>query len=67
MSNGPHLAFAVALAAAVVPGLCVLGPLALYLSASWGEESDQATRALSWLACAELVAAAVVLAINVLG
>ncbi len=59
----PRLRFAVALAAAAVPGLWVLGPLALYLSVR-DEGAGRATRALSWIACAELAAAAVAVAIT---
>lgn len=61
----PRLAFGVALAAAAVPGLWVLGPVALYLSSRL-ESPGGAARALSWLACAELTAAAVALAIKAL-
>ena len=61
----PRLAFGLALAAAAVPGLWVFGPLALYLSVGV-EGRGGAARALSYLACAELIAAAVVLAISAL-
>lgn len=59
----PRLVFAAALAAAAVPGLWVLAPLALYLSVRHG---GRAAKVLSWVACAELIAAAAVLAIKAL-
>ena len=58
--------FALALAAAAVPGLWVLGPVALQFSARDGGGAGKVARALSWVACAELAAAAVAVAIAAL-
>ena len=58
----PRFAFALALAAAAVPGLWVLGPAALYFSPPHAEGVGRAARVLAWVACAELVAAVAALA-----